>query len=302
MAGKARAKKAPPKKKSAPAGKRPGMVVGAAVLGGLLLVGGGWVGLGRLDAMAVRVATPAASRVVFAWPSIEGGAGGATWMPASEQARLEEMAGDACAGGSALDSAPLREVSRVLEGTGWFAQAPRSERLGDGSVRVSGRWRVPAAVVRVGDRERLVSWDGYALPLIYAAGRSGVRFLLQPTADGPSGPGKPWGGKDVGEGLALLGLLDASRKSFRSPEAFDAFMAQVHGIDLQRGRSLEIVTDRGTRVVWGAAPGAFQPGEQTAEVKLDRLRALFEKTGRIDGGMPRTEIHGTYVLHERPER
>lgn len=267
-------------------------IVGAGVLGGALAVGGGWVGLGRLDARAGEILTRPAYEVEIGWPTMD--EGGATWMPASEQRRLHDMAVASGEGGGGLDVTPLREIGRTLAQTGWFVGPPEVRRRGDGAVEVSGAWRVPAAVVRVGRRERLIAWDGVPLPLEYATGKSGVRYLINPTVATPPAPRTaiehvPWPGEDVRGGLALLDLLDDH----------PGVLAQVHGIDLTRGGGLEIVTDEDGRVVWGAAPGAFRPGEQSSDEKLRRLVMLLEKTGRIDAGVKRVEIQGPNVLVQK---
>jgi len=287
---KSTAKKKPAAKKSRdPAKVRRATLIGAGVLAGAAVIAGGWVGLDRLDARAAEILTKAQDEVTIDWPAME--PGGATWMPASEQRRLHDLAVGAASGGSGLDVAPLREVGRALAQTGWFVGPPDVRREGDGTLAIGGTWRVPAAVVRVGKRERLIAWDGVPLPLEYEIGKSGVRYLINPTVATPPAPRTaiehvPWPGQDVAGGLALLDLLDDH----------PGVIAQVHGIDLTRGGGLEIITDEGTRVVWGAAPGVFRPGEQGTESKLRRLIVLLEKTGRIDAGSKRAEIQGPNVL------
>lgn len=284
------AKKKPAAKKARdPAKTRRATLIGAGVLAGAALIAGGWVGLDRLDARAAEILTRPQYEVTIAWPAIE--AGGATWMPASEQRRLHDLAVGAATGGGGLDVAPLREVGRALAQTGWFVDPPEVRREGDGTLAIAGTWRVPAAVVRVGKRERLIAWDGVPLPLEYEIGKSGVRYLINPTVATPPAPRTaiehvPWPGEDVAGGLALLDLLDDH----------PALIAQVHGIDLTRGGGLEIITDEDSRVAWGAAPGVFRPGEQSTDEKLHRLIALLEKTGRIDAGRRRVEIQGPTVL------
>jgi hypothetical protein len=165
-------------------------------------------------------------------------------------------------------------------------------RLGDGNLHVGGDWRLPAAVVRTGSRERLIAWDGVALPLEYASGKSGVHHLSNPSATVPAASGLAWSGEDIRAGLALLDLLDDHAD----------LIAQIVGIDLDRGGPLTIVTDEGGRIVWGAAPGVFRPGEQSSEIKIGRLGAMLDKTGRIDGGLGVVDIRGPNVLIQRRER
>ncbi|MEQ8769609.1 MAG: hypothetical protein RIB60_03760 [Phycisphaerales bacterium] len=271
------------------------IIASVGVLGGLALTAGGWVGLDRLDAHAAEIATPPSVEVSFSWPALDGAAVGddsATWMPASERDRLRAIALNAARGGGVLDPAALREVCSALDATGWYAAPPKVRRRGDGTIHIAGVWRLPAAVVRSGDRERLVSWEGIALPLEYRAGASGVHVLTNPSRPAPALSGEAWQGDDVAAGLALLDLLNDH----------DDIMAQVVGVDLGAGRRLSIITDEDTRIVWGAAPGVFRPGEQPTDIKLTRLQGMLEGTGRIDGGMGIVEIFGPNVLVVRRER
>ncbi len=270
------------------------IIASVGVLGGLALTAGGWVGLDKLDEHAGTIATPPNVEVSFSWPALDGAAVGddsGTWMPGSERSRLREIALNAAKGGRVLDPAALREVCNALHATGWYADPPRVRRLGDGTIHIAGEWRLPAAVVRSGDRERLVSWDGIALPLEYRAGASGVHVLTNPSRPAPALSGEAWQGDDVAAGLALLDLLNDH------PE----LMEQVVGVDLARGGRLAILTDQNARVIWGAAPGVFRPGEQPTDIKIDRLMRMRREAGRIDGGWAWVEIFGTHILHGRPE-
>ena len=152
-----------------------------------------------------------------------------------------------------------------------------------------GEWRIPAAVVRTGRTERMVSWEGVPLPLEYPMGASLVRFLAEPSIPilTPGRPAEtPWPGDDIADGLALLDVLDDDAD----------VVAQVHGLDLNGGGAIEIVTDRGTRVRWGAGPLRYQPGERSTGEKLNSLRHLLDRTGRIDGGAQVIEIDGPQIL------
>jgi len=256
------------------------------------VLGAGAMGLTAVNRVTEESLSQGELLISIAWPvmPVAEGEETGTWMPESEKARLLGVALEAARGGSALSPEPLAEVSRALAGQGWFEGAPRVERLTDGSIAVEGAWRVPAAVVRGSDsRERMVSWEGVPLPLEYPIGASRVRYLSEPSIDRlPSDypAGEAWPGGDVADGLALLDALDRDQN----------LIAQVHGLDLNQGGAIEIITDRGTRVRWGAGPLRFQPGERSTGEKLSRLQHLFERTGRIDGGARVIEIDGPQIL------
>jgi hypothetical protein len=265
----------------------------ALTLVGVVLFGvvgvGATLGFAEVDRRAAAALAARNGDVVIRFPLIGDDAAKGTWMPASEQERLKVAAfiaaGDPDAEGMFTRRA-LADVGAALHATGWFSVPPRVERRADGGLLVDGPWRVPAAVVRRGDRETLVSWDGVALPLEYSAGGSGVRYLKNPSAEPARGVHAAWPGKDVREGLDLLDLLDDDA----------AVIAQVKGIDLASGGSMVIETESGGRVVWGAGPKASRPGEMSTAQKLARVRALLKQTGRIDGGARVVEIHGPSVF------
>lgn len=275
------------------AGKRTLRVsaVGALTITGLSLAG--W-GMARADRLTDTALASHQIELTIEWPGAEDADGRGSWIPESERRRLKRLALETLhAHDTTLDGSPLAAASLALFRTGWLEAPPRVERVSAGLVEVRGTWHVPAAVVRERGREFLISWKGTRLPLDYPIGESGVRFLDDPRSPPPSTESQPpylWRGDDVLAGLALLEMLA------REPD----LDAQVAGIDLNAGGVLEIVTDKGTRVVWGSAPGTFAPGEQPDEEKMRRLRALREHHGRIDGSRERLVIYGAEVVITPP--
>lgn len=283
-------KKSKAKKKTArdPEQTRRAMVGVAMTAAAVVVLAGGALGLTKVNAAAANAMSTETLSIEIEWPQIEA-TPGSTWLPASEKARLLGLAELAARGGSPLSAEPLAEISRALQAEGWFTGEPSVRRGASGLIRVEGAWRIPAAVIRTGNRERLVSWEGVPLPLEYSSGASRVRYLAEPSVPSIApgfAPDAPWPGSDIADGLALLDVLDDD----------PALIAQVHGLDLNSGSHIEIVTDRGTRVRWGLGPKRFQPGERTTGEKLTRLRYLLEQTGRIDGNAKLIEIDGPQVL------
>jgi len=292
--------------------------VAALMVGGSALVAWGlMVGYRALEARAASHLEAERVTVRIAWPTQGGapgapmGAGeeaeGATWLSRFFRERLvSAAAASADEAGSAMSGAQLRAVSRVLLESGWFEGTPRVWREGGGVLRVEGRWRVPMAAVRHGGREYLVGADGRPMPVpAYAAGESRYAFI-EGVGNGPplnDGGGvdvfRVWAGSGVPAALALLGVLPSDAP----------WRNQVAGIDvsaLEAGRGsdsgLVIRTTHGTRVVWGAAPGGFRPGETSTEGKLDRLNQFYARYGRIDAGAPRIEIFPQGPVVVEPER
>lgn len=193
--------------------------------------------------------------------------------------------------GRVIDAVSLSDLGEVLQASGWFEGAPRLRRTADDAVSVDGVWRRPACVLRFGDRDRVIDWSGRPLPVDYAPGGSNLRVIVgaasEPgrTADGRLDMGAAWPGEDVAAGLELL-----------APLLQEGFASQIAGVDVggyyTQGQ-LVILTDEGTRIVWGGRFGEFIPGEAPSDEKLARLRqnaANPQFSHRIDMGQRRIEI------------
>lgn len=228
--------------------------------------------------------------IVFEWPTTEGAGAESTWLPAPVRIELMRLAG-ANLTPDPFDREALVRTRARLEATGWIRQVTTLAREPGGVVRIAGEWRLPAALVKRGRETYLVARGGELLQLPPNAPlKPGSLFTImnpfaEPPADAPGRPtfGKAWPGGDVQAAVALLEQLHTI------PGA-----DQVVGIDLQgymKTGKLILVTDRGTRIVWGSAVDEVAPGEVKAEVKLARLREFVRTYGRIDAGQRRIEIY-----------
>lgn len=283
------------KKKAEPEPRGRGLMAGVAAAVVVAIGAGAMFGAGALERRASRELSPRVGEIEIVWPALEAQTpeGDTTWMPASERRRLSAMVDEILRETDPLSADPIRDAGEALQRTGWFASSPTVRRTRELGVKITGEWRVPGAAVRTSDGDRLISWDGAPLALIYGQGESGQRIIhgawrvpeKRRTADGR------WPSEDVLAGLELLTILRAS-----------GLDDQVAGVDVEpftRDKTLEILTTRGGRVAWGGAPGAFTPGEVSDEIKLERLRTLLERTGMLDAGKARIEIFGPRVLLDR---
>jgi hypothetical protein len=225
-------------------------------------------------------------RVQFAWPPLAPqsesrlalAAGEPnTWLDAENRSRLEILVRQHVSA-DLFDAESLRRAQEALMRTGWFATRCRLRREAGGVVTVRGMWRVPAAVVRWADVDRVVSARGELLDADFPKDGSGLKVILGATANPPD-LGEAWLGGEVQAGLSLLAYL---RSSPPPPWA-----SQIYGIDASdftQKKRLTIVTERGTRIVWGGRPGEFSPGQAKDSAKRERLDRMFRETGRIDAG------------------
>ncbi len=264
-------------------------VVIVMVLG---LVAGIVMGNRPLKAKATAITQKVECKIAIEWPQLARAKDAPaaksvdelTWMP--RQLR-EDLLARAYA---ALDREPdpfapaaVAAIGQTLTASGWFDGPPRVERGGPGELRITGKWRLPAAAVRTGDKEILVGWDGRPLPVVYErAGASGMQFIAGPIQDpamlSTSQPdcSKAWPGGDVEAGLELLALL-----------ARQPYSKQVAGVEIgshKDEKSLEIISRDGGRIVWGGRPTKPLIGEASTEAKLGKLEWLARTYGRIDAG------------------
>ncbi len=243
--------------------------------------------------------------VVFAWPALAGASLAApdaprTWMPEDERWRLEQIVRISVSL-DPFDSDSLQLAQQELAATGWFAHGPIVRRRAHGLIEVTGPWRAPAAVVRAGANDLLISADARLLPITYRAGAAGTLPVMlgvwggpPMTAEGELVYGARWIGDDLAASLRLLGALRASA-------AFDKVQAIDAG-DFDREQRLTIVTSDGARVVWGHPPGTGADGEPADDVKLARFESLLSDVGWIHAGRPLARLYTPYVLIDETAR
>lgn len=281
-----------------------------AIAGLAIVVGIGIVlGVGALHTRAQHWIQTGQDTIHIGWPSsqtpgaaLDPAAPDAevlgTWMPQQVRDDLVATVRDALGEDrSPFQHDNLRRAAAALERTGWLeAQATARRRTGD-IIEISGTWRVPAAVVRLGDTDYMVDWNARRLPLNYPAdlrdpanfrtdlaNQSLRRIIGAPgplprTRDGKPDYQTPWPGEPVEAALALLQEIRA-----------EPYYAQVAAIDVSQFRArsgmLIIITDRGTTIEWGHRPDIYRDEPVSPEEKLLRLRRLYTQPGinHIDGG------------------
>jgi hypothetical protein len=250
---------------------------------------GGAFGVGELDRRAAEFVVPGHAQVIINWPTNSQGKG---WMPINERERIALLLSRSVQGGKALSRAPLEEAGLALMRTGWIQGTPTVTWTSEGQISLESTWRVPVAVVREGSREYLIDQDPKVLPLDYAIGESNQFFFVNADAHLPE-VGEQWLGTDLQDGLELLQILTQ-----------EGLLEQIAGFDLGKDAesgTIRILTRNDGRIIWGAGPGRERPGEVPTSVKIERLNAVFNRTGLIDGGSEFIDIRGSDILFQRRE-
>lgn len=251
---------------------------------------------GRLMLAATRAEPDrmGAFAVSFVWPALRDRPG-ETWMRLEDMSRLERVAELAVATDSPLSVVPLRKVSETLSETGWFVGSPTVRRVSPGRVEVDGVWRIPAAVVRLNGTDHLVSDSAMPMPVEVPAGGLNLPFIegvfSGAVVRGAARYANPWPGPGVRVGLDLLAALRAA-----------GLLGEVAGVEVSGyldGGPIELVSAAGNRIVWGSPVDEWTPGEPSVTEKIARLDQLRERTGSIDAGQRRVEIHRARVEIDR---
>lgn len=281
---------------------------GARALGVLVRIVGVTLGLGIAvgllvgrDPLLRRVGElrEAPIKVHFDWPLVkQQGPKPATWVPRVVQDSLVQLV-EANVSMNPFDTASLERGRRLLMSTGWFESVDRVVRRAGGTIDIDATWRVPVALVRKNNRDYLIGSD--AAPIRIPDGfkpMPGLYVIQNPLLEPPAEAGKlaygtPWSGGDVQAALNLLLLLKDSPAQ-----------QQITGIDLSEYLTKEepkllIVTDRGTKIVWGSAIGELAPGQVPIERRLARLEQQLRGFGRIDAQQERLEIYTPVVLVDK---
>ncbi len=232
--------------------------------------------------------------VAFSWPE-RADESGETWLPRPVQRLLTDIALSNLSS-DPFDQPGLQLAADALSATGWFSTLDRVQRLAGNTVEIEGDWRVPVAVVRHRTSDYLVATGGEILQLPPNApvAEGTMPLILSPTAAPPTeGPairfGVAWAGGDVQAAIELFGRLR------RDPE-----FARVAAIDLApyaRSGHLTLITDQGSRIVWGSPIGAASNGEVSTEKKLANLRDILSQ--RLDARHDRIEIYPPVVLIDK---
>jgi len=278
----------------------------STVLTALLAIGlifGLTAGLSPLEARAAGVLGFKSPSVTIAWPLYEAPDGTrVSWLSESFQEQILERANAAVASTEGTTSVFERDtlvaLGETLRASGWFDGTPTVTRQSGGRIHVEGVWRIPAAIVRHGQTDRLISRTAMPMPVEYPAlelGKTrGQAVILGATHGSPTDAnGLPdytgaWSGEDLRAGLELLDLL--TRQAWRE----QVVAIDVSGFD--RSQQLSIITRRHGRIDWGGRPSEPRLGEVSTAAKVAHLDQFNRSFGSIDAKRDRVEIWGVQPL------
>lgn len=262
------------------------------------------VGLGLADRRAGAIHAESSPMVRFNWAEARIGESVTVWPPSDVQAALDDLAQAALRDrGGPLSVEGLAEIGRRVTATGWVERVRSVNRTGDGTIRVEVEWRPPAAVVRQAGRDHLVSGDGRRMRYAWQAGASPFPAVLGADRLTPAESvpvGAFWPDTEVLSGVELIVVLhqELGVDPVLGPGGFD----QVRGVDVRDARTaqrLVILTDTGSRVIWGRPPSDPVPDPVSTSQKLRKLAYLRRHPDydrRIDAGQTRLDLSTGPIL------
>ncbi|MEO0512330.1 MAG: hypothetical protein AAF108_05475 [Planctomycetota bacterium] len=276
------------------------VIAGVAAAGGASMFGM-VLGVRWVDTRATDIASETIPTIdIHFLPVTDASTGSlSTWPPTSEQISIDTTCNDVLEASLKEDQAdPLAEISHALIDSGWVGSVPSVRRGRSNTIEVRADWLLPAAVVRSGAFDYLISTDARPLPVHYQQGTTQhIAVVGTPAADDAealwrvrTGVPQPINEPSLIEGLGVLEVL-------RTNTGAD----QIVAIDVSsRPRGpVELVTEYGTRIVWGSPPNTPSPGEVSTEQKLERL-AYFAQSHdyglRIDAGQQRLRVDTQEML------
>lgn len=202
----------------------------------------------------------------------------------------------------ATDRQLLVDRVALLRASPWVKevrQVRRVYRNGPGdTLQIDCEWRTPTALVQWKDEFVLVDRDGVRLPEKYRHdqlpqllrsrdGRTNLR-IIEGVEKPPAAPGSQWPGEDLKAGLDLVSTLAAYDWT---DEIERVNVSNFGGRIDPRSAQLTLITRYNTELRWGRPVHANDYFVEVAwERKLERLKQIRERYGRIDAGAAFVEL------------
>lgn len=189
---------------------------------------------------------------------------------------------------SLTDDKLTEQIARAFALHPWVAKPPRVTKRHPSStnpaaVKVELVYRKPVCMVVVPDGVWAVDAEGVVLPSEDFSPIEATRYLLlagaNPKAD--ISPGHRWADGKVVGGAEIAAALEPVWERMQLKQIVP-LAADVGGA-ANREPLFALVTQRGTRILWGYAPGANMVGEPSAAEKVIRLDRYLAVHDTLDG-------------------
>lgn len=185
------------------------------------------------------------------------------------------------------DTAQL--VQRNID-TGFHWLADPVVQVESNTVRISGDWRKPLALVKIGSRKYHIDSELVVLDFIPLPGLAIVRVRGLGGYDIPS-PGNAWTRGDLAAAIEILSRLNRMDRMVTPDKPL---LAEIETIDVSNfnGRENEdfahiiMYARDNTEIIWGAEIGNWQRNlEATDREKIGRLYNYYKEKGTLLGNV-----------------
>lgn len=231
-----------------------------------------WYGVPRLEAHAVEHSDLHTIEIYFIDPP--------AWVRGDLEAQLIQTI-EPLLRRDPFDQTMLVAVRSELLNTGWFEGIEQVRRVRADRIDINGTFVDPYAVIRDDGGDHLVDERGNLLPRTFGHGEA-EKFVVitNPRFPRPGRAGMQWEGADITAALRLLRLIEA--------QPWREQISQVNISGAIRGEPIRLVTDRGSRIIWGSPPNEEVALEALASRKLYYLGHFFREYGHVDMGSAAT--------------
>jgi hypothetical protein len=197
-----------------------------------------------------------------------------TWIGESLRDHLASTAAPWLLGTQVMHD-DLQNARAALLNSGCFSSISQIRRVETNVIEIDATFLAPSAKIVDSRGPLLIDRTGLILPEGYRVHTDAHLVTIHdPVYDRPDTVGTYWPGTDVAASLSLLDLL-----------ATESWFQQIDAIDLARfeqNHQLVLVTDTGSRIIWGSPPGEEAALEAMPWQKVERLQWLHDRHGRID--------------------
>lgn len=230
------------------------------------------------------------------------------WVPHDLVEQVLKQAGLSAERLSLLDDDLTPTLHEAFRRHPWVAAVVRVRKSRPRRVDVDLVYRRPVAMVAVQGGMYPVDADGTLLPPTdFSLSDTGRYPQIRNVPSPPQGPaGTNWGD------LAVLGAARLADALLQSPPGKPSYWKTLHlaAIRVPDGAgeqaaleelSFDLLTEGGSRIVWGRAPGSGHPGELSVEQKIGRLEKYLADFGSFDHPCPyEIDIRHWQEISRRP--
>lgn len=203
---------------------------------------------------------------------------------------------------SILDEKLASDIARTFQRHPWVHKVVQVRKSYPAAVTVELEYRRPVAMVQYAGHRIPIDVDGVVLPGADFSAADATKYLLIQNVTSAPGtePGMTWNDAGLLAAARLANLLGEHWKSLKLEAIFIpsnvALQTDVNDVPL------ELVTDGGSRVIWGRPPGNDHPGELEVSQKIRRLETYLADFGdyRQPSGPYEIDIRHWQEISRRP--